>query len=135
MKYLTTILLLASLGVMGQSKNNNNFHNGLYMSKPGDKKRSPGKRITIQDALPYQVFADTNKVIVFSSGVNWVSKPDTVQAYFKEIKGVKDGELVTRWVNGFKTLEPYNPNIGYVRKEMFLYPDKTKVTNKVIQSY
>lgn len=112
---LTLLSLLLCVGVMGQTK---------------------PKKETIA------IKADSG--ILWSTATSltayYQQHPDTVQAYFKEITGVKDGELVTQWVKGYRIVQqPVNSwAYGYTNfapDNQFLYPDKTKVTNKVIQSY
>jgi hypothetical protein len=152
-KPILSILLLASLGVMGQSKGKPHvLIGGDPFGSNGDVATYSIDGIAINLDTPK---TEKPKTLVYDENYGFLTgghseyntpKPDTVQSYFKEITGVKDGELVTQWVKGFKVVnatissqnywvygngQPVNPIIT----NTFLYPDKTKVSNIIIQSY
>lgn len=104
--------------------------NGYGQSKPKKKVEKP-KSDTISSM--FGLSGISGIALTLS---NYQPQPDTVQSYFKEITGVKDGELITRWVKGFKVVKQSGYGYTYINPGTdFLYPDKTKVINTIIQSY
>jgi len=72
------------------------------------------------------------------NGSTYTLKYDTIQIYFNEITGVSEGKLITQWVKGFMIKQSFYENARTIGNynEYYIYSDKkTKVTNKIIQSY
>lgn len=114
MKHLLTITLLSlSLGAMGQGR--------------------PKKSEFIDTLLTNITGQSTTYISTYTQ------KQDTVTSYFNEITGVENGKLITQWVKGYRIKSTYYQNTWAINTfvdDVYLYPDKkTKVTNKIIQSY
>lgn len=79
---------------------------------------------------------ETDNYVPKSIAWYYFKKPDTIKCYFNEILSVENGKLITQWVNGFKVVKKDSDYFKYLHPGAeYFYQDKTKVTNKIIQSY